>query len=146
MALGQITKQIAQQALGNQVKSVVDALRPPDLSKVAESLTGPKPAAPVGHETDAGAVILNQIQAMQKALREEEELVVLCETAAGVLRVLEFFVPAQGVFVLTGIDTDKTVTRVVTTAATLQLVCKPMPAPAGAKATRLRFVVPKAKE
>ncbi len=57
MALGDLTKQIAQQAL---------------LSATREKEPAPPP--PV---ENVGAVILGQIHAMQKALREDEELLLL---------------------------------------------------------------------
>ena len=49
------------------------------------------------------------------------------------------------VLVLTGLDTERTITRVICPADSLQLVCKPMPVQAGTKAARIRFVVPKPK-
>ena len=61
---------------------------------------------------------------MQKALKEDEELVVLCSSAGETIRVLEFFVPSWNVLVLTGIDTEKNITRIITPVESLQLVCK----------------------
>ena len=49
------------------------------------------------------------------------------------------------VLVLTGLDTERTITRVIVPVESLQLVCKPMPVQAGTKAARIRFVVPKSK-
>ena len=54
MALGDLTKQL-----------VLDAMRQPDPAPVAES-------------GNVGATILGQLQAMQKALKEDQELLVLC--------------------------------------------------------------------
>ena len=135
MALGEITKQFAKQA-------IVDALRPPDLSKISESLPGEKAAAPVQAE-NTGAVIVAQLHAMQKVLKDDEELLVLCSAGLEMLRVLEIYMPSWRVAVLTGIDTEKTVTRVVSPVDALQLVAKPVKVQTGSKATRLRFITPK---
>jgi hypothetical protein len=81
---------------------------------------------------------------MQKSLKEDQELVVLCTTGLGTLRVLEIYAPSWRVVVLTGIDADKTVTRVISPVESLQLVCKPMAVQAGAKPAHIRFVTPKA--
>jgi len=71
VSFGQITKQIAQQALSNQVKDVVDSLRPPEAGALAESIAGQKPAAPAQAD-NPGAVIVGQIQAMQNALKSDQ--------------------------------------------------------------------------
>jgi hypothetical protein len=141
MSLGDFTKQLAQQAISSSTKDVLDALRPPDLSKISESLGTAKPAPPAAGDS-TGAVILGQIQAMQKALKEDEELVVLCGANSEMLRVLEIFVPSWSVCVLTGIDTERVVTRIVAPFETLQLVCKVMKS---AKPARVRVVTPRAK-
>ncbi len=127
MALGEFTRQLAQQAIGNQVKDILD---PP----------GP-PAPPEG----IGPTIFAQIQAMQKALKDDQELVVLFQSRAETIRVVEFFAPSWKVAVLTGIDANKNVARVVSPFESLQLVCKPMKAPAPpAKPLRITFTGPKA--
>jgi hypothetical protein len=110
MALVDLTRQIAAQTLGNSVKDILD----PE-----------KPGAPVQPEK-LHAIILGQIQAMQKALKEDQELVILLNTAAGSFRILEIYVPSQQLFVLTGIDADKNVTRILSPVASTQLVCKTM--------------------
>ncbi|MBC7927249.1 MAG: hypothetical protein H7039_16495 [Bryobacteraceae bacterium] len=140
--LGAMTKELAKQALGDRVKDVVDTLRPPDLGAIAEGVTsGAKPApAP---DAGPGMVIVGQIQAMQNALKDDQELVVLCNTNLESLRVLEIFLPSPRVAVLTGVDLNQVVTRVVASVDTLQLTCKPMPAQPGTKPVRLRFVVPR---
>jgi len=142
VALSEFTKQLAQQALPNPVKSVLDALRPGDLTGITEALRGPKPAPPAANE-QLGAVLVGQVQAMQKALKEDEELVVLFNSGTEVVRVLEFFVPNWNLFVLSGIDTERNVTRALAPAAALQLVCKVMKAEG--KPARVGFVVPKPK-
>ena len=142
MALLGLTKQLAQQVIGNQVKEVVNSLRPPDLSKIADTLTTEKTAAPAQGE-NVGATIIAQLNAMQKALKEDEELVVLSGADLDVLRVLEIYMPTWRVAVLVGIDTEKNITRLIAPAESLQLLCKVMKVAAGVKPTRIRFVTPK---
>ncbi|HZT36645.1 MAG TPA: hypothetical protein VFA28_02015 [Bryobacteraceae bacterium] len=144
MGLGELTKEFAKQALGNQVKDVVDALRPPELSKISDALGASHPAAPPQQENPC-AVILGQLQAMQKALKDEEELVVLAAGASETLRVLEVFAPSWQVVVLTGIDADKNITRLICPVHSLQLTCKVMKTPPDVKATRIRFIAPRHK-
>lgn len=144
MALGELTKQLAQQALGNQMKDVLDAFRPPDLSAISDSLRTAKPGGPAPAD-NVGATILGQIQAMQNALKEDQELVVLVEAGAELIRVLEFFVPSWRVVVLTGIDTNKNVTRVVSPIESTQLICKVVKTQPAAKPIRIAFIAPKPK-
>jgi hypothetical protein len=142
MGLGDITKHIAQEAIGNQVKDVLDSLRPPDLSRISETLAGDKPSAPVPAE-GVGATILRQVQAMQAALKDTDELMVLFHNGIEILRVLDFFVPSPQVIVLTGIDREKNVTRVISPSDALQLTCKVMKVQPTAKPVRIRFITPK---
>ncbi len=134
MALGSLTKQIAQQAL-------LDSLRPADAAQVSESLKGSRPAAASGD--NICAVILGQIQAMQKALKEDEELVVLLHNGLETMRVLEIYVPSWNVAVLTGIDAERNLTRVIAPSENLQLICKVMKAQAGAKPVKVNLIAPK---
>ncbi len=122
MALGELTR-LAQQAI--KTKDALDALRPGDQPPAQESVC---------------ATILGQVQAMQKALKDDEELAVYC----GAVRVMEFMVPNWQVMVLSGIDAEKNVARVVAAADTVQLVCKVIKASGGAKPHRIAFVAPKA--
>jgi hypothetical protein len=138
--LGQLTKQL----IGEQVKDAIDSLRPPDLASISESIMGPKTGAPPQEENIA-AILIGQMQAMQKACKEEDELVVLCTVGLETLRVLEVFVPNWKVVVLTGIDTDKRIARIMAPADSLQLVCKQMSVTPPAKPTRIRFITPKPK-
>jgi hypothetical protein len=134
MALGSLTKQIAQQAL-------LDSLRPADAAQVSESLKTNRPAAAAGESVCA--VILGQIQAMQKAVKDDEELVVLLHNGLETIRVLEIYVPSWNVAVLTGIDSERNLTRVISPADHLQLICKVMKAQAGAKAVKVTLIAPK---
>src|SRR5262249_1325824 len=120
---------------------MLDSLRPKDAAQVAESLQGSRPVAAPGE--NVCATILGQIQAMQKALKEEEELVVLVYSGLETVRVMEIFVPSWGVPVFTGIDPDRNVTRVITPADRLQLTCKVMKAQAGARPVKVAVVAPK---
>jgi len=103
-----------------------------------------KPVVPAPGES-LGASIIGQVQAMQRACKEDQELVVLCGAGNETLRVLEFFAPSWQVLVMTGIDTDRNVTRVVTPIHSVQLVCKVMSVAADAKPARVNFIIPKTK-
>jgi hypothetical protein len=124
MALADFTKQLAQQAL-------LSATSP------AKEL-----AAPAQKESVC-AVILGQINAMQKALKEDEELIVLFENGAEKIRVMEIFVPSWQVAVLKGLDADRNPARVVSAAERLQLICKVVKAPPGVKPARVGLIAPK---
>jgi hypothetical protein len=80
---------------------------------------------------------------MQKALKEDEELVVLFQSAAEKIRVLEVFVPSWQVAVLKGVDADRNQVRVVSPAELLQLVCKVVKTPPGVKPARVGLIAPK---
>lgn len=123
MAIGEFTKQIAQQAI--------------------LSATSKEPSAPAGPQQDnASAVLLGQVAAMQKALKEDEELVVTCHN----VRVVEIFAPSRQMVVLTGHDADRALTRVIAGVESLQLVCKVSKVPPGAKPLRVGLVTPKPKD
>ena len=130
MGFGEITKQLAQQALGNSVREALD----PETAKVA-------PAPP----ESAGAIILSQVQAMQRALKPDEELVVLYNSGVESIRILEFYVPSWQVIVLTGVDSGKNMTRIISPADALQLICKVVKAQTPAKPVRIGFITPKPK-
>ena len=124
MAFGEIAKQLAQHALADRAV--------------------PKPPTPVPFDT-VGAIMLGQIQAMQKACKEDEELVVLFRSGSETVRVLEFIVPSWTVLVLAGVDEAKNTTRVVSTPESIQLVCKVMKVQPPGKPTRVGFRLPKPK-
>ena len=117
MALADLTKQLAEQAILN----------------AATKPSGPPPP------DNAGATIRKQLQAMQKALKDDEELVVLFDAGGQTLRVAEIFFPTWQVAVLTGMDRGE-VTRAIAPVESLQLVCKVIKQPTPA---RVRFVAPK---
>jgi hypothetical protein len=124
MALASFTKQLAQQAL------------------LSATSPAKEPAAPAQKESVC-AVILGQINAMQKALKEDEELIVLFENGAEKIRVMEIFVPSWQVAVLKGLDADRNPARVVSPAERLQLICKVVKAPPGVKPARVGLIAPK---
>lgn len=121
MALADLTKQLAEQA----IRSATAPATPP-----AEN---------------AGAVMLAQIQAMQKALKDDEELVVLYHAGAETVRIFELFFPSWQAVVLTGATKDHGATRVVAAVDCLQLTCRVIKAPPQTKPHRIGFVTPKSK-
>jgi len=122
MALSELTKQIAQQAI---------------LSATEKPAPPPAPAL-----EPAGSVILSQIGAMQKALKDDEELVVHL-SGAEKIRVFEIFLPTSQVAVLSGVDANRAGTRVVSAVAALQLICRTAKVPPGAKPARINLVAAK---
>ena len=124
MAFVGLTKQLAQQAIQSAIQD-------------------PAPAAPTAD--NPGAVMLNQVGAMQKALKEDEELVVYLQGAEKI-RVMEIFLPSAQVAVLTGIDANRVVTRVVSAVSALQLLVRTGKVQPGSKAVRLNLVMPKSKD
>jgi hypothetical protein len=143
MALAQLGKQLAQQVVGEKIQNVVDSLRPPDASKAADSVKQ-GPAAPSAGET-LGSVIVGQIQAMQRACKEDQELLVLCNAGAETVRVTEIFAPTWQVLVMTGSDANRNVTRIVSPVNAVQLVCKVVSVHEGGKPVRVGLIIPKAK-
>ena len=124
MAFADLTKQLAQQAIQSAMQDPAPA--------------GPSPDNP-------GAVMLNQIGAMQRALKDDEELVIHLQNGEDKIRVMEIFLPSPQVAVLTGIDANRVITRVVSAVAALQLLVRTGKAQAGAKAVRVNLVMPKGK-
>jgi len=128
MALGEFTKQIAQQAI---------------LSATAKD---PPPPAPAAQPENVSSILLGQIHAMQKALKEDEELAVYLGTGAERIRVAEIFAPSRQVLVLGGTDAERNHVRVVAAVESIQLVCRVMRVPAGTKPSRVGLITPKPKD
>jgi hypothetical protein len=127
MAFVDLTKQLAKEAL---------------LSAASEPATpAPNPA-----QEAIGNAILGQIHAMQKALKEDEELSVWFGSGPDRIRVLEIYLPTWKLAVLTGHDQERTLSRVISPIDALQLVVRVVKAPAGAKPGRIGLVAPKSKE
>jgi hypothetical protein len=128
MALGEFTKQIAQQAL---------------LSATSPKEAPPQQAAPADATASA---ILAQIAAMQKQLKDDEELVVTFQQGAERIRVMEVFLPSPQVVVLIGLDANRVLTRVISAPSALQLICKTAKTAAGAKPVRVGLITQKPKD
>jgi hypothetical protein len=129
MAFVDLTKQLAKEALFAAAKDPAPA---------------PAPAAAPAEQL--GNVILGQLHAMQKALKEDEELVLWVGSGADRIRVLEVFLPTWKLAVLTGHDAERNLSRVISPVESLQLVAKVVKAPAGVKPGRVGLVAPKTKE
>jgi hypothetical protein len=127
MALVDLTKQLAQQA-------ILSATSGP------EKKEAPAPAPAVDN---TGVTIFGEIQAMQRALKEDEELVVLFQSGVERIRVMELFLRTPQVVVLSGQDANRNLTRVITPASSLQLLCKTMKVAAGAKPLRIALITAK---
>jgi hypothetical protein len=131
MALGELGMQFAQQALLN-VTAPKETAPPAPVVTVAPDPTG--------------FAMLGQIAAMQKALKEEEELIVHVQAAGEKLRVVEIFLPSPQVAVVSGFDANRALVRVISPVSALQLVCRTGKVSAGAKAMRVALVTPKPKD
>lgn len=135
MALADIGRALTGQALDAAKSTMLDA--------VQGSPAKPAPAAPSAPSADnIGSVMLGQLQGMQKSLKEDQELVVQFRAGEDLLRITEIFVPSPQVFVLTGNDGQRRLTRIVAAASTVQLICKVLPVTPGAPAVRLRILTP----
>jgi 3-hydroxymyristoyl/3-hydroxydecanoyl-(acyl carrier protein) dehydratase len=122
MGFGHLTKQLATEA-------IADALSPDKPDKT-----------PTTAPESVGAGIVKQVQAMQAALKEGEELAVLFHNGIEALRVLDFFQPSPQLVVMTGLDEARNVTRVILPGDKLQLTCKVMKVQSGAVPVRVRFI------
>jgi len=126
MALADLTKQLAQQA-------ILSATSGPEKKETA----APAPA------DQTGAIVFGEIHAMQRALKEDEELVVLFQSGVERIRVMELFLRSPQVVVLSGQDAQRNLTRVIAPVASLQLLCKTMKVADGARPLRVALVTPK---
>ena len=123
MAFADLTKQLVQQAL-------LSATKDPPAAAAPES---------------AGPVILGQLALMQRALKEDEELIVLYQAGGERIRVLEVFLPSPEVAVLSGTDANRASARAIVPASSLELLCKVAKVPPPAKPMRVSLAVPKTK-
>jgi hypothetical protein len=123
MALADLTKQLAQQAILSATEKKEE-----------------KAAAP----ENVGGILLAQIHAMQKALKEDEELAVWFQNGAEKIRVMEIIFPSWKLAVLSGLDAERTVSRVIMPVEAVQLIAKVVKLAPGAKPTRVGLVAPKA--
>ena len=129
--------------LASQQMAFVDLTK--QLAKEAFlSATQDPPAPPAVPAPDnAGAVIFGQIHGMQKALKEDEELVVTFQHGPDRIRVLEIFTPSREVAVLVGADPERNRVRAICAIASLQLVSKVIKVPPGVKPVRVGLISPK---
>ncbi len=138
MALADIGRALTGQVLDTAKSSVLDAVQGSP-AKPAPSPAAPAPQPPADN---VGAVILGQLQGMQKSLKEDQELVVQVRAGDDLLRITEIFIPSPQVLVLTGNDGQRRLTRLVAAASTLQLICKILPVTPGVQPVRLRILTP----
>ena len=138
MSFGNIGKVLAGQAIDAAKKNVIDAVVGPEPPKPAEK---PAPVAPVVE--NIGAIILGQVQAMQRPLGEDRELLVTFAAGPEILRVTEIFVPSIHVLVLSGFDSGQNLTRVVVPVESAVLVCKVVRVVTGGKPVRVNILSPR---
>jgi hypothetical protein len=136
MTIGSLGKTLANQAIESTKNTVLDAVRTPTPEKAAES----RPTTPAA---DTGAAIVVQIQAMQRPLKEDQELAVLVRAGDEMLRVIEIFVPNTEVLVFAGVDPQGNVTRVISPVGAAQVVCRILKVAPGATASRVSVLTPR---
>ncbi len=136
MTIGSIGKTLASQAIESTKNSVMDAVRTPAPPKPAEPRTAA--ASP-----DTGAAIVAQIQAMQRPLKEDQELAVLFRAGDEMLRVNEIFVPNAEVLVFAGVDSNGNITRVISPVNAAQVVCRILKVAPGATPARVNVLTPR---
>ena len=88
-------------------------------------------------------MFLAQINAMQKALKEGEELALTFRNGGEKIRVFEIYFPSWQVAVISGVDSERGFVRVIATVASLQLVARVSKTQPGAKPARVTLVTPK---
>ena len=113
MGLGQLTKQLAQQAIGNQVKEAVEGIVPADTST---------PSAPV--ET-MSSMMLGETKCNAEGIEGRPGVGRHVQAGGEVLRVREIYVRSPQVAVVTGTTGEKALTRVICPFDSMVLVCKP---------------------
>ena len=138
MALADIGRAITGQALDTAKNSMLDAIK----GEPAKKPAAPGPTHPAPTPDSIGSVILAQVQAMQKSLKEDQELVVQFRSGEEMLRIVEIFVPSPQVFVLSGNDGQQRLTRIVTPVANVQLICKVLRVTPGSAPVRLKIMTP----
>lgn len=134
LPLGELGKAITGQAFDSALGAITGDTK----KAVPPPATPPAPSFP----PDIGSVILGQLQAMQKSLKEDQELVVQFRNGEELLRIVEIFVPSPQVFVLSGNDGQQRLTRIITPAANLQLTCKVLRITPGVTPVRLKIMTP----
>jgi hypothetical protein len=138
MTIGGLGKVLANQAIESTKKTVMDAVNPSDPPKATKPADTSQPAP-----ADVGAIIVGQIQAMQRPLREDQELNVTFRAGDEMLRVTEILVPNAQVLIFVGADSAGHVTRVISPVDMAQVVCKVMAVAPGAGPVRVNVLTPK---
>jgi hypothetical protein len=136
MTIGSIGKTLASQAIDTAKNSVMDAVRTPAPVKPAET-------AAHTQTSDVSSAIVGQIQAMQRPLREDQELSVEFRAGDGILRVTEIFVPGPEVLVFAGVDAAGNITRVISPVQSAQVVCRILKVAPGAAPVRVNVLTPR---
>jgi hypothetical protein len=138
MTIGSLGKSLASQAIESTKNTVLDAVRTPEPSKTSKPAEPARPAP-----ADTGAAVVGQIQAMQRPLKEDQELAVLVRAGDDMLRVTEIFVPNTDVLVFAGVDSQGNVTRLISPVGVAQVVCRILKVPTGATASRINVLTPR---
>ena len=138
MGLTDFTKQIAKEVVDSQKSKMLEQLKLAETAKKADPVQGQP--APV---ENAGVIIFQQINAMQRACKEDQELHVLVAAAGETLRIHEIFAPTWALFVLIGFDAHGQTTRVVAPVTGLNVVCKMVKLQGDNKPVRVNLVPPK---
>lgn len=141
MALGNFGKVLADQAIEATKRNVMGHIGVSEPAKPADNGGTRQAPAP-----EVGPIILGQLQAMQKALREDQELRVEFFNGTESIHVLEIFVPTPQVFVLSGTDgTREHAARVITPAATAVFTTRIIKVEPGVAPIRLNVLSPRPK-
>lgn len=125
MALVDLTKQLAQQAILSATKDSAPAPQVPD---------------------SAGGTILSQLAAMQRVLKEDEELIVTVQSGDESIRIAEIFLASPQVAVLSGTASKRGFVRVIASVQALQLLCHTVKVAPDAKPLRVGLFMPKPKD
>ncbi len=133
MNIASIGKVLAGQAIEGTKNTVLAAM----------NTETPKPAKPEPGPGETGAVILGQIQAMQRPLQGDQELHVLIPAGEEMLRVSEIFVPNTKVLVFAGVDKHGNVTRIISPVDSAQVICKIVKVSVGVMPVRINILTPK---
>jgi|GEM_PF-574730 len=145
MNIGNIGKALANQAIETTKKSVMEAVTGPESKPKTPDAPASSTSPASSANPDIGAIVLAQIQAMQKHLREDQELQVWVRTAQDALRVCEIFVPHNSVLVLSGMDHQGNMTRAIVPADKAELLCKVVPVLTGFTARRVTVMTMRPK-
>jgi hypothetical protein len=140
MTIGSIGKALVTEALDTTKKSVIDAVTGPAKPPAPAAITT---APESGPPASTGSLIVGQIQAMQRPLKDDQELAVTVLAGGETLRVTEIFVPSGDVLVFAGADSSGNITRLISPAAAAQVICKILRVAPGATPSRINVLTPR---